>query len=181
MTAHIELLVLGVLLLLCLSLLVTQARTGVPTISANRAETYDIVALLRTAGIPESATIYELGSGWGTIALALAQAFPRATIKGIELSPFPFFVSRLRAMRHKNVHFMRGNFYKFDLSDADAVACYLMMKPMPKLASFLDKSLAPDTPVVALTFRFRDRHVTMTRNTAGLRGAAALYCWHAKK
>jgi len=38
-----------------------------------------------------------------------------------------------------NVVLRRGNFYDCDLSDAQAVTCYLMIKPMPKLASHLDQ------------------------------------------
>jgi len=30
--------------------------------------------------------------------------------------------------------------------------CYLMIKPMPKLADFLDRELIPGTPVVSLSF-----------------------------
>jgi hypothetical protein len=43
-----------------------------------------------------------------------------------------------------------ANFYRCDLSDADAVTCYLMIEPMPKLAVFLDTMLRSDTAVVAL-------------------------------
>jgi hypothetical protein len=79
-----------------------------------------------------------------------------------------------------NVFLQRRNFYGCDLRDADAVTCYLMMKPMPRLADFLDRMLRPGTPVVSLTFWFRDRQVALAKNGPGLRGEAALYRWPAQ-
>ena len=168
-------------LALCLSVLLYQAITGVPSVSATHAESDDVVALLREAGLSEHATIYELGSGWGRLLLALAKEFPDARIIGIESSPFPYWVAWLRTRRLPNIQIHRGDFYKFNLRDAHAVTCYLMMKPMPKLAKFLDGMLADGTPVVALTFWFRDRKVSAVREGPGLRGAAALYRWPARK
>jgi hypothetical protein len=52
---------------------------------------------------------------------------------------------------------------------------------MPKLATRLDRMLKPGTPVVSLTFWFRDREVAAVRQGSGLRGAAALYFWPAHK
>jgi 2-polyprenyl-3-methyl-5-hydroxy-6-metoxy-1,4-benzoquinol methylase len=175
----ISLIAVALVVLLCLSLLVFQAITGVPPMSANAAEAADVVAWLRQAGLREDAVIYDLGSGWGALVVALARAFPRAQIRGIEMSPLPYWVARLRVRHRPNVSIRWGNFYTQDLGDADAVTCYLMIKPMPKLATFLDRALQKGTPVVALTFWFRDRAPNAVREGLGLRGAAALYYWPA--
>ena len=171
---------LAVVLLVAVSVLLYQARTGVPAMSSNSEEAADVAGLLKRAGVPEQAIIYELGSGWGKIVIALADAFPKAQIRGIELSPFPYLIARLRTRNRPNVRLLRRNFYDCDLRDADAVTCYLMMKPMPKLAAFLDTMLRPGTPVVSLTFWFRGREVAEKRNGPGLRGEAALYYWPGK-
>jgi hypothetical protein len=47
-----------------------------------------------------------------------------------------------------NVFLRRGSFYDCDLTDAHAVTRYPMMKPVRKLAAFLDRILRPGTPVV---------------------------------
>jgi hypothetical protein len=112
--------------------------------------------------------------------IALALAFPEAQIRGIEMSPFPYWVARVRARKLPNVLLQRGNFFDRDLRDAHAVTCYLMIKPMPKLADFLDRVLQPGTPVVSLTFWLRKREVAAVREGPGLRGAAALYYWPAR-
>jgi hypothetical protein len=171
-------LLLAVVLALGLSLLLFQAITGVPPVSARRSEAATVIALLEQAGLPERATVYDLGSGWGSLVIALAQAFPRADIVGIEWSPLPDWVARLRTRGLPNVRMIRGNFYDRDLREADAITCYLMMKPMPRLARFLDGAIVSGTPVVALAFWFRDRQPSAVQG-AGLNGAA-LYRWPAR-
>jgi hypothetical protein len=180
MNAHALLSAVALLVVLaaCGSLLVFQWLTGVPPMSSSAAEHADVVALLRHAGVSKD-VIYELGAGWGSLAIALARAFPEAQIRGIELSPLPYWVSRLRTRRIPNIHLRRCNFYDCDLSEAKAVTCYLMTSPMPKLAEFLDRSLAVETPVVSISFWFRGRRPSAQLANAGLMGAAALYFWPA--
>lgn len=166
---------------LCLSILLFHGLTGVPPVPSSSAEIADVVELLRNADLPKRAIIYELGSGWGSMAIALARAFPDAEIRGIEISPAPYLFSKLRVRCFENVTIRWGNFFDHDVSDADAVTCYLMIKPMPKVSSFLDHMLKDGTPVVSLTFWFRDRRVDASREGPGLRGGAALYYWPARK
>jgi hypothetical protein len=177
----LSIVVLSVVAALCLSLLVFQIVTGVPPMPSSESEAADVVALLRQANLPPQAIVYELGSGWGSLVMTLAQAFPEAQIRGIEMSPLPYWVARLRTRKLANVSLRRANFYACDLSDAHAVTCYLMIKPMPKLAALLDRMLKPGTAVVSLTFWFREREVVASRQGPGLRGAAALYVWPAHK
>src|SRR5262249_29429388 len=40
--------------------------------------------------------VYELGSGWGGLAFALARQYPNCRIIGVENSPIPFLISRVR-------------------------------------------------------------------------------------
>jgi len=183
MSAH-ELIFIGVLALVAvggLSILIVQILTGVPPMSSSAAEAAEVVRLLRGADLPERPVIYDLGSGWGSLAAALARAFPQADIRGVELSPLPYWVSRLRTRSLANVTLAQGDFFRCDLSAADAVTCYLMIGTMPKVAGFLDRALAPGTRVVSLSFWFRDRQVAASSTGAGLLGATALYVWPARK
>jgi trans-aconitate methyltransferase len=144
---------------------------------SSRAEAAAVVALLRHAGVAEQGIIYELGCGWGSLVIALARAFPQARIRGVEMSPLPYWIARLRTRKWSNVQLRLGNFHGCDLRDAHAVTCYLMINPMRPLAAFLDRMLKPGTPVVSLAFRFRDRQMTVS----GELGDAALYYWPARK
>lgn len=174
-----SLILLLVVLILAGSILLWQFITGVPPMPSRAVEAADVVALLRQATLPPEPIIYELGSGWGSLVIALAKAFPQAQIRGIELSPLPYWVARWRTRRLSNVSLRRANFFTCDLSDASAVTCYLMIKPMPRVAALLDHSLKPRTPVVTLTFSFRDRQAFSMQRGDGLRGGVALYFWPA--
>ena len=176
---YLSLVGLSIVVALLLCTLIFQAITGVPPASSNATEAADVIALLKKAGVGDKAVIYELGSGWGSLVMALARAFPDAEIRGIEISPLPYAVAWLRTRALSNVKLMRKSFYDCDLTDAQAVTCYLMTRPMPRLAALLDRQLAAGTPVVALSFWFRDRTVAASLKNAGLLGAAALYYWPA--
>lgn len=82
MMDFILLALLAIVLALCLPLLLFQAITGAPPHSATRAEAATVVALLREAGLPEQAVVCDLGSGWGSMVVALAWA-SRACIVGL--------------------------------------------------------------------------------------------------
>jgi ubiquinone/menaquinone biosynthesis C-methylase UbiE len=168
-----------VVAVLGLSILVFQLMTGVPPLSSNATERADVVALLKKAGLSEGAVVYELGSGWGSLAIALAQAFPTAQIRGVEISPLPYWIARFRTRNLPNVRLRRADFFNCDLSDAQAVTCYLMTGPMPRIAQLLDRHLRAGTPVVSLCFWFRDRKVSASVKSSGVLGAAALYHWPA--
>jgi hypothetical protein len=98
--------------------------------------------------------IYELGSGWGGNAITLAATFPNHHITGIELSPIPWLVARLRLIgrQRSNVSFVRGDFLTCDLSDAALVVCYLAGAQMISLRPKLEADLAPGSLVLTHTF-----------------------------
>lgn len=158
------------------SILYYYFKTKVPPVAARRREIEGVVELLRGAGLPPQPVIYELGAGWGGLALALGRAFPDAAVRAIEISPLPWLVARLRARSCRNVIVERGDYCARSLADADAAAAFLMIGPMPRLAAKLDAELRPGTPVVAVAFWFRDRRPVATR-----RAAVALYRWPADR
>ncbi len=110
-----------------------------------------------------------------------AQSSQPGALPMAEASPLPWLVARLRARRFPNVQIQRDSFYNRTPDDADAVTAYLMIKPMKPLAAMLDRVLRPGTPVVALTFWFRDRHPVAVKRGPGVRGDAALYRWPASR
>jgi trans-aconitate methyltransferase len=166
-------------LLIGASLLISFAITGIPSLPSSKPAAQAVISLLREVEVPDDAVIYELGSGWGSLAIELARAFPHAQVRGIEISPFPYLVSRLRALRHANARFEWGNFDRCDLSDADAITCYLMPEKMARVAELLDAKLRTNVPVVSIEFWFRDRKIEAARRQAK-REATALYIWPAR-
>ncbi len=88
-------------------------------------------------------TIFELGSGWGTLALPLARRYPARPVEAYEISPVPWAFSRLRALlaRAPNLAIHRADFHRASLEEAALVVCYLypggMRRLRPKLAAEL--------------------------------------------
>jgi hypothetical protein len=171
--------VILVTLLVGASLVSTILKTGVPPLSSNSAERDEVIALLRRAPLPKDAVIMDLGSGWGTLVVALARAFPGSSVQGLEMSLFPYLISRWRTRNLANVSVRYENFFRSDLKNADAVTCYLMPGLMPRVSELLDRTLRPGTLVVSNTFLFRGRTVSAGREGV-LRGAVCLYVWPAR-
>lgn len=99
-------------------------------------------------------TIYELGSGWGTLALPLARRYPHCQVVGFESSPFPFWISlaRQHLSRLKNLSLRRQNFFQANLSDAELIVCYLYPGAMAKLKMKFHVELKPGTWIISNTF-----------------------------
>ncbi|MEE8407983.1 MAG: class I SAM-dependent methyltransferase [Myxococcota bacterium] len=171
----------GIVSVAIILLLGYYVRTGAPPVPAKPSEVADVVALLKEAGLSDGACVYELGCGWGTLAVAVARAFPKTRVIGVEMSPIPHAVAATRARRIPNLEVRRADFHRISLKDADAVTCYLMIAPMDRLARTLDRELRNGTPVVALTFWFRGRVPVARRRGPGVRGDVALYYWPAYK
>ncbi len=164
---------LSLLLVLVIGFLVLwfTIRTGVPPVPSSAREIADVVALLKAADLPKCSRIYELGCGFGGLALALARAFPEATVVGLEISPLPAAIAWLRARGEPRLTIHRVDYTRANISDADAVTAYLMIGAAARLAPLLDQQLRPGTKVVASMFWFRDRSPTATKRQA------ALYLW----
>ncbi|MGK5594319.1 MAG: methyltransferase [Parachlamydiaceae bacterium] len=112
--------------------------------------------LFQSLPLNHSGMIYELGSGWGTLAFPLAKKYPQATVIGYEVSwlPFLFSSTRLFFFPQKNLKFKRKDFFKEDLSRSRLIICYLYPRAMRQLELKLEKEALEETLVVSHTFAF---------------------------
>lgn len=101
-----------------------------------------------------SGVIYELGSGWGTLAFPLANKFPSCLVIAVENSPFPYLVSKLRGFIFplKNLVMQKEDFFQVSLKDARVVVCYLYPGAMSQLKEKFEKELREDSWVISNTF-----------------------------
>lgn len=99
-------------------------------------------------------TIYELGSGWGTLAFPLAEKYPQAQVIGYEISLMPYLFARFRQFLNpkKNLFFKRLDFFKCNLSGAQLYICYLYPGAMTTLSDKLTKEASPGSLLVSHTF-----------------------------
>lgn len=98
--------------------------------------------------------VYDLGSGFGTLAIAIAGRARHRRVVGIERSPLPWAVSRLLAalVRRPNLTLRLGDYRRASLGDAAVVVCYLSPGAGPDLRATLDAELRPGAVVIANTF-----------------------------
>jgi hypothetical protein len=108
------------------------------------------------AALPEhlNGQIYELGSGWGSLAFPLAKKFPQCQICGLESSPIPYYFSKIRLwiQPRKNLELKKMDFFSVDLRDASLVICYLYPGAMRNLKMKFEEELRPGTFIVSNTF-----------------------------
>ena len=132
-------------------------RTGISPVPTTPKVADEIFAAIPPEGLVPPApqgTVYELGSGWGGLALALARRFPDRAVVGYELSPLPWLVSRLlsRLRPRANLTLRRADFMAADLSDAALVVCYLYPGAMRRLRGKFEVELPADALVVSTAF-----------------------------
>ena len=98
--------------------------------------------------------IFELGSGWGTLAFPLARRFPNCQVNAYETSFVPFLFTKLRHRLNplSNLIFYRQDFFTVPLGDASLIVCYLYPEAMRQLKIKFEKELKPGTWVVSNTF-----------------------------
>lgn len=150
--AIIELTVLVIALAAVASVLGSYLLTGTPPLP-----TMPAVKQVMLAALPDrlEGPVYDLGSGWGGMAFALARRYPGCRVTGFEVSPLPWAFSRLRLLLQPvpNLYFRHGNFHKVLLADAVLVVCYLAPGAMDKLKQKLEAELKRDTLVLCNFFR----------------------------
>lgn len=125
--------------------------TGISPVPTNRRVRATLLAALpdRIEG-----TIFELGSGWGTLAFPLARRYPSCPVEAYELSPAPWVFSRLRGLLTPapNLTIHRSDFHRASLAHAALVVCYLYPGGMTRLRPKLEAELPAGALVVSNFF-----------------------------
>jgi hypothetical protein len=127
-------------------------------------------ALLQMLPASLDGEVHELGAGWGGLALALADARPRARVIAWEASWVPWAVFRVRLwLRPRaNLTLVRADLFGADLSRAQAVVCYLWTGAMQRLSAKLQAELPDGAAVLSHTFALRGWTPAETRTVDDL-------------
>lgn len=123
------------------------ALSGAPWVPTWQHDTKRAVGLL---ALQPGDRFYELGSGIGTLCIAVAKN-PDVKVIGVELSLAQWLVSKFRQFlsRTPNINYRLGNLLNTDLSDADAVYFFLMPEVYEKLRPKLERELRPGAKVIS--------------------------------
>lgn len=167
-TGAILFLALMVLLLAGMASIVLHTlRTGISPMPTSPRVRRELLALIPT---DTGGTVLELGSGWGTLAFALADRCPRARVVAYELSPLPFAFSwlRQRLAPRPNLRLAREDFFRASFTDASTIVCYLFPGAMTRLAPKLLAELPPGARIISHTFALRGWTPVHTRRLGDL-------------
>ncbi len=110
--------------------------------------------MLQLADVRENEVVYDLGCGDGRVLIIAAKEFGARAI-GIEIRRdlYEQCLKRIRDLGLEGrVTVLHGNFFEFDLSDADVVTLYLLTSVNEKLRPKLERELRPGTRVVSHDF-----------------------------
>ncbi len=109
-------------------------------------------AALELLDLKKGQVVYDLGCGDGRFLKAAAQQGLKSV--GYELNPFVFGYAWLTTRRHRKLIKVRwGNFWKADISKADAVFVFLLDKYMGQLDAKLQKEAKKGLKLASHTFK----------------------------
>ena len=136
--------------------MVTGYRSKVPFVSIPSAVLPDVKKALE---IKDTSIVYDLGCGDGKVLFYLYPFCTKASYRGIENSPFPLFLSRLRAWWNRkfndiDIEIINQDFFNTDLSDATHIFCYLYPNVMDDLLLKFENELK-DLPIFVFPIRHK--------------------------
>ena len=148
----IELILLAFVFLISMSIVWTTLQTGIsPMLSSRKARQ----AMLAAIDSSKNSPLIDLGSGWGTLVVALSRKYPQRQIIGYELSWFPWLVSLIRKyiLRLDNLTLYREDFLKAKLPDSSVLLCYLFPKGMLYIEEKLKRELSKDIIIISNKYK----------------------------
>ncbi|NPA69773.1 MAG: methyltransferase domain-containing protein [Crenarchaeota archaeon] len=110
--------------------------------------------MLQLADVRENEVVYDLGCGDGRVLIIAAKEFGARAV-GIEIRRdlYEQCLKRIRDLGLEDrVKVYHGNFFEYDLSDADVVTLYLLTSVNERLRPKLERELRPGTRVVSHDF-----------------------------
>lgn len=151
----IQYIILIIVIISAGSIIIHSLINGISPMPSSPKMTRALLDVLQELDI--TGNVYELGSGWGTLALAVAGQFPGCMVKAWENSPVPWlFSTALKSItRKKNINFIRQDLFKAPLSEADVIITYLHPKAMEKLKLKFESELKKNTLIISNTFAVR--------------------------
>lgn len=109
----------------------------------------------RLAIVSAKDIVYELGSGDGEFVLTASSEFSAKKAVGIEIDYSRYFVSQIKKLivKKRNVQFVRSDFKKISLREADVVYFYLVPRVIDRIMPKLSKELKKGTRIVSYKYR----------------------------
>ncbi|MAI62016.1 MAG: hypothetical protein CBB87_05930 [Micavibrio sp. TMED27] len=99
--------------------------------------------------------IIDIGCGNGLFTREIAKALPEAEVIGLEWSKAAIEQAKIKSKAQKltNTHYIRTDFYDYDLKDIDAAVMYLTIYDMGRMGEKLKKELKRNALVTCNRFK----------------------------
>lgn len=121
--------------------------------------------------------VIDIGSGLGGFVLYLARVRPDIEVVGIELAPFPWLYSWLRARFGKSsARFIRGDYEQLDFGRFDLVFAYLSPAVMGGLWRKANAEMCPGSTLISYEFAIDARPPDLVIHATN--DATPLYKWY---
>lgn len=115
-----------------------------------------VKAIIDQLALRPGQIFYDLGCGDGRFLVEAAKRGAKAA--GFELGPWPYFRAKVRlGLNQSRGRIYFKNFYHQNLSEADAVFCFLLDKVMPKVEAKLRQELKPGAKFASYGFPLPNR------------------------
>ncbi|MBU1916377.1 hypothetical protein KKC47_04630 [Patescibacteria group bacterium] len=115
---------------------------------------------LQAVKLKNTDTIYDLGSGNGSLLFEAARKYPQCRAIGLELFILPYLYARLRKSlarkRYHRVKFLYRDLFLFNISDADVVFVFLMPGCYKRLVKKFRRELNDHCRVIIEAWPFAD-------------------------
>jgi tRNA A58 N-methylase Trm61 len=115
----------------------------------------DVTRMIEMAEIKADDIIYDLGSGDGRLVFASAKAGAEQAF-GIEVFALPYLYSWIKSYFYKRTKILYGDFFNYDLDNADVVFIFLLGKAYKRLIKKLEAELKPGARVVVYCFEISE-------------------------
>lgn len=133
----------------------TNLTTGVPWAKVPRANVYRI---FKELGLPADSLVYDLGAGDGRVLFA-AESFGWRAV-GFELSLYPYVKACLKKIFCRSrIVIKRRDFFKENLSQADAVFIFLAGKTIARVGEKLKLELKKGALIISYGFALPGRQI----------------------
>lgn len=137
-------LIIALYLLILNFLLLSFIFTKIPPIPTSKEVIDSLLKIIeeKIKDKKELNTFIDLGSGFGTILIAVKKKFPKFEVIGYENWPIQFLLSKLRLLISRmKAKVIYKNLLKSDIKKADFVFCYLYSGFLNKLEEKIKKEL----------------------------------------
>lgn len=106
--------------------------------------------------VEQEAIIYDLGSGFGHLAIDVAKNFPNSKVSGYEIFFLPYFFSKIHAKFKfaNNVTFNFENLFKKDLSQVDIIVSFLSPVNLHELEEKFNNELKQGAILFSNQYKF---------------------------